>query len=173
MARWRLTAKHYLPVPGTEWEQKETDRDTGRTLRKVYPVPRYIDPDDPADWTDRSQQIVIVTNVENSSNPRDIYFTGEPTPDMEPVDDEAEAISAKLRQKWDHPIESLPANGGMNPQEQAFMQTMMAAFSQQAVAVPPVEDKRIAELQEQMAALLKSNAELQAKLADTPQARRA
>ena len=49
MARWRLTAKHYLTVPGIEWEQKETNRDTGRQMTKKYPVPLFLDPDDPAD----------------------------------------------------------------------------------------------------------------------------
>src|SRR5205823_6644923 len=53
--RWRLVNAHYLNVEtlpdGTrvEWEHKETARETGRTVRKLYPVPMYLDPKEPAD----------------------------------------------------------------------------------------------------------------------------
>lgn len=171
MARWKLTAKHYLSVPGTEWDYKETDATTGRQKRKVFVVPRYLDPDDPSDQN--PEGLCVVTNAEDSAaHPYDIYFTGAPTPDMEPLDQEAETISAALRQKWDHPIESLPANGGMNDAEKAFMDSMMKAFAQQVGVIQPVsaanvDQDRLTKLEEQIAALIAQNAELQAKSADS------
>lgn len=107
MARWKLMEAHYLAVPGTEWEYKETNRETGRQARKVYEVPLYLNPADPADWTDRANEMVVVSNAYNAAHPRDIVFTGPPTPNMEPIDAEAEAISAAESKNWIHPIESL------------------------------------------------------------------
>lgn len=105
MARWRLTQKHYLNVPGTEWEYKEISQSTGRQVRKVFKVPQYLDPDDPTDCnyplaarpTDRNE--LIVAHAKGAEK-ADIIFIGDPTPDMTPLDEEAEAISAGLRAKW-------------------------------------------------------------------------
>jgi hypothetical protein len=49
---------------------------------------------------------------------------------MEPLNDAAEAISASHRLRWEHPINTLPANGGMNEAEKAFMENMMKMFGQ-------------------------------------------
>ena len=38
-------------------------------------------------------------------------FTGPPTSEMEPLDDEAKKLTAKFMETWEHPIESLPATG--------------------------------------------------------------
>src|SRR3974390_1261846 len=116
MARWRLIAKHYLPVDDCMWEYKETDRQTGRLIRKQFPVPRYLNPDDPADWTlvtARNQSGgsaigEIIVCDDGTSQPGDLRFYGEPTPDMFPLDPEAEAITEQLRPKWKHPIDSIP-----------------------------------------------------------------
>jgi len=107
MARWKLMEPHYLSVPGTEWEYKETNRETGRSARKIYEVPLYLDPKDPADWTDRTEELVIVANKFDPAHPRDLVFVGPPTPNMEALDDEATAISAAESHKWIHPIEAL------------------------------------------------------------------
>lgn len=138
--RWRLQTAHYLNVPelpdGTrvEWEHKETARDSGRTVRKLFAVPMLLDPKDAADHNYPGE--IIVTNfVEGARIPvRDYIFTGEPTPDMEPLNDEAQEISDGLREKWINPVETLPANGGMNEAESAFMQKMMQAFAGAAQA---------------------------------------
>ena len=46
--RWRLMTSHYLNVPGTEWEHNESDRTTGKAVRKLYPVPAFLlDPRNP------------------------------------------------------------------------------------------------------------------------------
>lgn len=108
MARWRLTAAHYLKVPGTEWEYKEVDMTSGRQARKVFPVPLHLDPNNPSDCNYPGDIIV----KQGKGEPRDIIFEGPPTPDMEPLDDEAEAISAKWREKWSHPIEDLAVTIG-------------------------------------------------------------
>lgn len=141
--RWRLTEPHYLTVPvlpdGTrvEWEHKETARESGRAIRKLYPVPMLLDPKDPADYN-YPGEIIVCHDVEGARGVRgDYIFEGNPTPGMEPLNDEAEVITASLRQRWEHPIDSMPANGGMNAQEQAFMATMMAEFAKQVGASLP------------------------------------
>src|SRR5258705_4638208 len=107
MARWKLTDSHYLAVPGTEWEYKETNRETGRQARRVYEVPVYLNPKDAADWNYPRDEAIIVSNKFDPAYPRDIVFRGKPTPDMEPLDDEAQAISDAERKNWIRPIESL------------------------------------------------------------------
>ena len=132
MARWRLRGPHYLnilePDTGepTKWEYSETDRTSGKARRKTYDVPQLLDPKDPNACNYPEEIIVCHKGL---GEPRDIVFFGEPTPDMEPYDEEAERISASLQAKWTHPIETLPVNGGMNAQESAFMQSMMKAFA--------------------------------------------
>ena len=105
MARWKLTQKHYLNVPGTLWEYTENDRATGRPKRKQFPVPRFLDPDDTSDWNyidmrdPRGNAIdgSIVVAWEGSAKEKDLVFEGQPTPDMVPLDDEAKEISSKLK----------------------------------------------------------------------------
>lgn len=157
MARWRLMTPHYLniidPDSGEppEWVYAETDRTTGKARRKVYHVPQLLDPKDPTQLNFGDD---IVVCQEGKGLPKDIIFFGEPTPDMEPMDEEAEAISASLMHKWTHPIDTLPINGGMNAQEQAFMEQMMKAF---AGAVPQqntsVSQAQYDELKREMEAL--------------------
>jgi hypothetical protein len=114
MARWRLINPHYLHVPGTEWEYKETDRSSGKQGRKIFAVPLYLDPRDNADHNYPGE--IIVCDKESPVYPKDILFQsarglrGEPTPEMEPLDDEAVQISRALEHKWVHPIESLPTH---------------------------------------------------------------
>lgn len=132
MARWRLRTAHYLNVVDRdgekiEWEYTETSRDTGRRARKLYPVPLMLDTNNAADFNYPGEIIVCAPD---KGEGRDISFLGDPTPDMEPLDEEAEAISASLRSKWEHPIESLAPTGAMNAAEKAFMDSMMRSFAQ-------------------------------------------
>jgi len=105
MARWKLMTSHYLNCRDTEWEYKEVDRNTGREKRKSIPVPRYLDISDSSDWTnswgnkDNATGEIIVCH-EGKGEPRDITFYGDPTPDMQPADDEAKAISASFADAW-------------------------------------------------------------------------
>jgi len=103
MARWRLTEPHYLYTnPETIWERLETDTETGRQVRRQYVVPAYFHHEIEADWTDKEEKAVIVCDGHNCQK-RDVVFKGDPTPGMAGIDDEAKAISAKFRDKWNIP----------------------------------------------------------------------
>jgi hypothetical protein len=107
MARWQLRHNHYLPVEGVFYEHTETANSTGETVRMRFPVPRYLDIADPKCWTEfvhgpdgkPVDGKVIVCNGTGAKG-RDIIYRGEPTPDMDPLDDEARAISESFREKW-------------------------------------------------------------------------
>lgn len=163
--RWRLTNPHYLKVfelpDGTrcEWEHKETARETGRTVRKLFPVPILLNPSDPADCNYPGECIVAHEGDSNLRN--DIIFEGDPTSEMEPLNDAAQVLTDTMRHKWNNPIESLPANGSMTSAESAFMAKMMEAFTR--VAPPPAEPTAIT--MSQFEALQKQVAELTAALA--------
>lgn len=137
--RWRLTSPHYLNVfqlpDGTrcEWEHRETARETGRTVRKLFRVPILLNPNDPADFT-HPGKIIVTQYVEGTRGQEgDIIFEGEPTPEMEPLNDEAEAITAKCKVRWfNPPIDSIPIKGGMNMDEQRFYDSMVRAFEKVA-----------------------------------------
>ena len=167
--RWRLTAPHYLNIPvhpdgtKTQWEHTETDRTTGRAARTQYTVPLMLDNRVPSDFNyPEDGDIIVALKVDGASfHRRDYIFTGDPTPDMEPLNDEAQAITDSLRTKWEHPINSLPANGGMNQQETLFMEAMMKAFAgaqaQQVVpnaSVPKAEYDALKERLERLEAAI-------------------
>lgn len=107
MARWRLTASHYLRTTDkTYFRYTETDRKTGRPKETNFEVPRLLDVNDPSYWT----EIIVpkeegYINVSDGTNPKpdDIVFIGPPTPDMLPLDDGAKAISAKYVKVWNAP----------------------------------------------------------------------
>src|ERR1700690_2128608 len=99
MARWRLAGPHYLNVEGSTWEYKEVDRTTGKQKRTLFPVPQLLDPDNPGDWNHvrgKDDGEIIVADGRGEVNAKDIIFSGEPTPDMVPLDDDAKAITAKM-----------------------------------------------------------------------------
>jgi hypothetical protein len=162
MARWRLTAPHYLNCPGTEWEFVETDTGTGKQIRNRHMVPRYLDPKDPSDHN-RPGEITVCHSGKGIS--RDLEFIGPPTPEMEPLDDEAQKISDADRHKW--------SMYGSGPGGLGYAEGMLADFQKQlsqamATAGPLPQmnvtmNAEIAELKEQMAELMKQNAELMRK----------
>jgi hypothetical protein len=180
MARWRLTQPHYLQVPGTEWEYKETDRETQRQVRKVFEVPLYLNPNEQADWNDRVNEWVTVSNRFDKAHPRDHVFVGPPTPDMAPLDDEAEQITQSYIDSgaWKHPIESLDMNYSQSVLSD-FERQIATALSNVAKSQPApnmslggvsVEDFN--RLQEQVTALMEQNARLQAEAAERKLVRR-
>ena len=164
-ARWSLNSAHYLNVAqlpdGTkvEWEHKETARETGRTVRKLFPVPMLLDPRDPADFNHPGEIIVAAEAADDQRNdPRDYIFDGRPTPEMEPLNEAAQALTDASRAKWDNPIDNFPVNGGMTMQEQAFMTQMMEGFAKQIGAVLPqagaaVPNDEVSALHERIAKL--------------------
>lgn len=149
MARYKLKGPHYLNVPGTEWEQVEVNLITGRQGRHRYPVPRYVDPGDPADCTNG---VCIVTDKKSPEFPNDIFFVGPPSMDMEPLDAEAEALVAKVKGMGEHPIESLPSNGQM------FSDVLLERLTKQLDSLaagnrPVADDARVSALEAQIAEL--------------------
>ena len=140
--RWRLTAAHYLNVQvlldGTkvEWEHKETSRESGRAVRKLFSVPMFLEPKDAADHNYTGE--IIVAHA---------------TQDMEPLNEAAETITESCRPRWIHPIDTMPMNGGMTQAESVFMQKMMEAFER--IAAPRAEPKadEVTELRERLARL--------------------
>lgn len=164
MAKWRLTAAHYLNVPGTEYEYKETDRTSGKQLKQVYQVPLLLDPKDPT-CCNRDGDCIV---VRGTAGRFEFEFIGDPTPDMEPLDDEAREISASFADRWKHPIDSLPANGD------DYGSALIKAFERQmkdliklgaAQPAQPLSENSVSvedfkALQEQVAALMAQNAEL-------------
>lgn len=174
MARWRLQAAHYLNVPGTEWEYKEVDRNTGKQGRKVYIVPMYLHPENPLDHNHPGE--IIVAQGKNP-NPKDIIFIGEPTPDMEPIDDEAQAITDQCKPKWQHPIDSLPANGDYSASLLSKLERQLDAASKnqptQKTVVKGIDPSDFVKLQEQVVALMARNLELETKAEQSVGRRRA
>lgn len=137
MARWKLTEKHYLNVPGTRWEFQTVDRMTGRPQRKVYEVPLFLDPENEQDWTwkDGFDGAVIVCH-EGKGEPRDLVFVGDPTPGMLPLDDEATAITAKF--SWT-PTAGLDEDSKSNSYQNQLLMGMidqMAELQTKATAAP-------------------------------------
>jgi|SRR6185437_10143855 len=168
MARWKLVAPHYLNVEGVKWEYSEIDRTTGKPRRAVFPVPSLLDPGDPADWNHRQGRDdgeVIVTNG-GASDPRDIRFTGDPTPDMIPLDDEAKAISASFASRWRHPIESLPST-----YSDALVEDFQKEIADLRTSSGPAKVEGMSELLTAMTAMMKQNQDILAALAAKPERR--
>lgn len=173
MARWRLIQKHYLNVPGTEWEYRETNAETGKQVRKIFPVPAYLDPDDRSDWNYRDEGIIVVCDG-NGAKPKDIIFVGSPTPDMVPLDDEAEAISAQYADVWKHPIETL-GDEGFGGSIVAELGKLLATQKPSS----PVPDTDLADIKSQIAAMMaehrklaEENSKLRAAIEDRGELRR-
>ena len=163
MARWRLAAPHYLNVEGTSWEYKEVNRTTGRQQRTVFAVPLHLDPDNPADWNHvngKDEGAIIVCNGKDEVNAKDIIFTGEPTPDMVPLDDAAAAISAKLAPKWKHPIETLSGTYA-----DAMLRDMSVEMEEIRVQGASAKVEGMTELLTAMTSMMKQNQEILATLA--------
>lgn len=171
MARWRLENAHYLSVPGNEWVYEEQSRSSGKAARQRFTVPQYLDPRDGADHNYPGE--IIVAHAESKAYPRDIIFVGPPTPDMTPLDEEAEKITEELQPTWQHPIESLPGQ---------YSQSLITAFENQigelmksgqakpvSLSTGSVSEADFKALQEQVAALMAKNAELAAAVEGTPQ----
>jgi hypothetical protein len=176
MARWMLKDAHYLSVPGIEWEYKESDRETGRAARKVYEVPLYLNPTWTQDWNDPDG--IVVSNRFDPAHRRDVVFTGPPTPDMEPLDDEATEISNKYRSEWKHPIESLNmtySESRLSDFERAIAELLADKGVQKMEKIPNisangVDPKKFAELQEKVKDLMDMNAILQVELLEKKKA---
>src|SRR5262249_46558469 len=126
---------------------------------------RHLEPKDPGDHNYPGE--IIVSDGHNAQA-RDIIFLGEPTVDMEPVDDEAKKITGDLEAsgRWKRPVEG-----------QDFGESLIKNFmerldrvSAQPVSTGGIDPKDFTELQAQVKALMEQNAKLQAQI--TPIRRR-
>ena len=170
MARWRLTDSHYLAIPGTEWEYKEQNRETGRQARKVYEVPLHLDPKNPADHNYPQDESIIVSDKFDPAHPRDYVFRGTPTPDMEPLDDEAQKISDAERKNWIHPIEALNmtySESRLSEFERGIAELLAkgvpkVSHTPAAVSLSGFYPEAFERLQQQVATLMERNAQLEA-----------
>lgn len=168
MARWKLTAAHYLNVPGTEWEHKETSRETGKQVRKIYPVPMHLDPKADSDWNYRphmGEDGEIIVCYEGKGQPKDIVFEGLPTPDMEPLDEEARILSSRIPQKAKE-YEHLSMGEGVLEGIMKQIAQAMTTGMPQAISVAGVDPKEFSQLKDMVNQLMEQNAALQAQIAE-------
>ena len=136
MARWELMTDHYLKVIDCEWEYNETDTETGRSVRKRYQVPEYLDAHKIVCWEGKGER-------------KDIVFFGDPTPDMMPLDDEAREVSASFEDHWAYKPDTAEV-----PASQSIVANMAEVMSR------PVEIPGLSDLVAQMAATTKTNQDL-------------
>lgn len=168
MARWKLNAKAALNVKGIEWEYTEIKQETGEQLRHRFQVPLYLDPEDAYICRRWGQNGVLIVSDGNNSWPKDIVFTGPPIPDMEPLDDEAEQISARCRPNWIHPIEGLSTHvGPSNESILAKLEAMLAKVTVDQEPAPPGPSvSEFEELKRMVADLAAKNAALEIAMYD-------
>lgn len=173
--RWKLMTSHYINTKDTEWEYKETSRSTGREARKKLAVSRYLDINDPGDWTNKfgsdggvsrggqapDGQGEIIVCHEGRGEKHDIPFyntdgsPGDPTPDMVPCDEEARTLSASFENHWRYKPDTA---------EVSFSQSMINSFEvekanletkPQEIVIPGLNDLVLA-----MASMAQQNAEI-------------
>lgn len=165
--RWKLAVPHYLNVDGAKWEYQEVNRTNGKTMRLQVPVPTLLDPRDPADFTHKwglgqEGEGEVIVSLGPSSDPKDIIFTGDPTPDMIPLDDEAKALSASFAERWRYkPDSEVPGT---------FSQSLIDRFqaTMAETASKPAQIEGLDELIKTMAAVVQSNQELTSRLVRRP-----
>ena len=179
MARWKLMASAYLNTSNpVEWEYNETDRASGRPRRTRLQVPRYLDVKDPGDWTQRwgqadSANVIgnedgcIVVCTPGTGQGRDIEFIGDPTPDMVPLDAEAEAITARFEEHWRY-----KPDGGPISYSQSMVDEFKMEMVEKEVKPQQVEIAGLGDLVGAIAAMAKQNAELLASITASSQPRR-
>jgi hypothetical protein len=159
MARWKLMTPHYIiTTDPAEWE--EVKLVGGKQLRIRHPVPRYLDPRDPADWNSRwgspnNSHIVgnengeIIVCIVGKGAPSDhaVADSTHITPDMMPLDDEARAISDTYADRWSYkPIDS----------ELSFSQAIDNKLNEFKNLIPEPAPVKIEGFQELMAAMAKN-----------------
>ena len=159
MARWRLVKEHYIHAcpqdmldEGIQWEYKETDRVSGRERRKRFNVPMWC-------------ETGAVVATKKSAQPGDYIYEGSPTPEMEPLDAEAQAITDEWKPKWQAPMSEAGLNEAFS---NAAMLNMLVAklaevqTSQVPAAAPVVGVTReeFDSVRDQLAALMAENAKL-------------
>lgn len=174
MARWLLLEAHYLKTVDIFWEQTETDRVTGRLKKKKYPVPIHLDPKCAADWNNKPGSSMnnisrggnsfdegfITVCHEGKGQPHDYIFFGDPGPAMEPIDDEAKAISATFA--WHDPTRYFTPG-----EDSSFAERMIIAMQDEAKARSAPNNDMTA-MQKQMNETLAMMAQVLSRLTEAP-----
>lgn len=161
MARWRLTEAHYIygkypHSEDTEWEYKEVDRLSGREVRKRYKVPAYFEKDTIVCW-------------EGKGDKTDCIFEGNPTGAMEPIDDEAQEITERLRSGFgEHPIDSLRTQGWTDDYSDSLTRHFEKKLNEIA-AKTPIPQAQTGVSKEEFDALRAQLAQLMAEKAEPPE----
>lgn len=161
MARFQLREKHYLHIDNCEYEYKEEQqtrvRGRQRQMRKVFPVPMYLDPTDPYDCNYGNPDRVIISTKEDPLFPDDYLVRGEfsPTFDMIPLDDEANEIMADFKSKYngEHPIDALPVSYGEMLLEKMSRQLEQGLALNAAPVTGPISTAEVDKLKSENAAL--------------------
>lgn len=155
--RWELNEPHYLFGTNAKYMKEEINMDSKKLARHFYDVPEYHD----------SGTIVYQGRPLLGT---DIPFTGEPTPAMTPLDDEAQALSDKLRPKWISPIDNAALKAELAPETLLMMQAFAKEIGVQIAAgqntpVPEgsISRAEFAEMQKQLSALQTEKAQQEAK----------
>lgn len=148
MARWRLNEKAYLRVPGTEYDYKETNEETGAVNRVVFSVPRFLDPADPRQA--RSPEGLVCAHV-GGQKKGDWIFEGPPIMGMEPLDEEAEAITAEMQEAWGNQF----VGGDLDSSQELvrMMADTLSSFKATSAPASPAPATEIIALQKQVAEL--------------------
>lgn len=148
MARWRLTEKAYLRVPGTEYDYKETDEETGVVNRVIFPVPRFLDPEDRR--LCRSAEGLVCAYA-GSGKKGDWIFEGPPIMGMEPLDEEAERLTAEMQQAWGAQF----VGGDLDSSQELvrMMADTLSSFKATSGPTSPVPSAEVIALQKQVADL--------------------
>ena len=164
MARWKLNQAHYLNITGTKWEYSETDRITGKPKRIQFDVPTLLHPDEPTSWNanfirnPRGELLggdIIVAYEDGQHESADYIFSGAPTPEMEPIDAEAEAISAKHSKAWERPPET--AGGSY---ADALVVAMQQKFDKMQSSPSAVQVEGLTEMLTMMTQVIKQNQDM-------------
>lgn len=156
MARWKLNADCVLPIEGVVFEQKLTTN-TGRPCTERWPAHQLFELADPSLWNaeDEAGNKIIIVGLKPHKrdfviDPVAVKKGWVPNPDMEPMDAEARAISAKIpRNVYPMSETALPSTGGHAPPAGSDIARFEAMF---------------AAMDEKINALTERNAELEALL---------
>lgn len=139
--------------------------DTQEEVRHRMPVPRFLHLDDPKTRRNSSGHVIVCYEGSKEA-PTDYIFVGPPTPDMEPLDDEAMELSKSELSRGQHPMDSLSPNGYQGDILERFTKAIEAigGIQPQNQSIANVSAEDFAVLQEQVQALIEQNAQLQAQL---------
>jgi hypothetical protein len=160
MARWKLTEPHYLSVPSERWEHTTNDARTGKPVRKMYKVPKHLDPRIEDDWNVRINGMDGEIHVcyEGKGFPTDIVFEGNPTPGMLPLDEEARDISAQF--SWT-PTEGIDEESQRKSFYARLSDTMINQLTDlKATTAMTPQTQGLDKLLEAMAALMAQNQQI-------------